>query len=352
MEKLSIELGQNSYDILFSVNGLQELGALLVDLHKTKKCCLISQKAIFKYHGIPAYNSLKKAGYEVNVYLLPAGEEAKSNEECIKLYKFLLANSFDRDSVIVALGGGVVGDLSGFVASTYMRGLAYVQVPTTLLAAVDSSVGGKTAINFCGIKNVIGTFYQPKLVFVDTQTHLTLPTDEFRAGFAEVIKYAILDGEPFLALLEKQLPHIEPMSAQMQEIIKKCCQIKSQIVELDEKETTGARMLLNLGHTMGHAVEVSSGLKHGEAVAIGIVFASRYANYLGLLPKQEMERIINLIKKAQLPWEIPADLSMSLLKELIAKDKKASIKQIKWILPYRIGDVRIHPESLTKIPKF
>jgi 3-dehydroquinate synthase len=350
MHNLNVGLGQNSYKINICQGGLKKLGVQISRLISTNKCCLVTQRQVFKHHGLKAYASLRRQGYRVHLYLLPDGEKAKSLKESAKLYRYLMDNEFDRGSFLIALGGGVVGDLTGFVASTYMRGLPYVQLPTTLLSAVDSSIGGKTGVNFNGVKNIVGSFYQPKLVLIDLDTIRTLSTQEFKAGLAEVIKYAILSGDEFFALLENEIDKIEQEPLLLQQIVATCCEIKKQIVERDEKEKLKERMLLNLGHTMGHAIEISTNWRHGEAVAAGTVFASKYANKLGYLNNQDLAKIISLIKKTTLPWEIPKNLEMNTLKKLIYNDKKRTTEKINWVLPHKIGDVRVHPISLSKMP--
>lgn len=345
MDKLRIGLKQNSYDIIFSNDVFNEIPHQMSFLKNIKMCCIVSQNNIFKHHGLTLYKALNKAGFKVHIHIIPDGEVAKSTNYCNKLYKFLLAKNYDRHSLLVAFGGGVVGDLTGFVAATYMRGIPYIQIPTTLLSSVDSSVGGKTGINFGGVKNIVGSFYQPKLVFINTDFLETLPFDEFKSGLGEVIKYAILDGEEFFAELYDNIHLINPSHDKLPEIIKRCCAIKTKIVEADEKETTGARMLLNLGHTMGHAVEILAGFKHGEAVSIGVAYASKLSNKLGYLSEYDTNRIIKIIKKSGLPWQIPRHLSTEDLFTLIEKDKKQSKGNMNWVLPHGIGDVRIHSIS-------
>lgn len=350
MDKLRIELGQNSYDIIFPSNDINEIKYHLGDLHNTKKCCIVSQNNIFKYHGLKLFKILKMLGYEVHVHIIPDGEKAKSIEQCNKLYTFLLSKNYDRHSLLVAFGGGVVGDLTGFVAATYMRGIPYIQIPTTLLSSVDSSVGGKTGINFGGVKNIVGSFYQPKLVFIDTVFLKTLPEAEFKSGLGEVIKYGILNGSEFFDEIHESINIISPTYEGLTAIIKKCCAIKANIVEEDERELTGNRILLNLGHTMGHGIEVLTGLKHGEAIGIGIAYATRLAENLGYLQKEDAKRIIDLVRKSGLPWEIPTTIDQKLLLELIEKDKKQILGKVNWVLPHGIGDLRVHTLAINEIP--
>jgi len=341
VDKLHIDLGHHSYDILFS-HAINEIPYQLDLLTNHRVCCIVSQNNIFKHHGFKLYNALKKAGFKVHIHIIPDGEKAKSSDYCNRLYKFLLEKNYDRHSFLIAFGGGVVGDLTGYVAATYMRGIPYIQIPTTLLSSVDSSVGGKTGINFGGVKNIVGSFYQPKLVFINTGFLETLPFDEFKSGLGEVIKYAILDSEEFFVSLHNTINLIGYSYDKLPLIIKKCCAIKAKIVEADERETTGSRMLLNLGHTMGHAVEVLGDFKHGEAVSIGIAYEAELSKKLGYLSDDDTSRIIEIIKKSRLPWQVPSHLSNEALSMLIGKDKKQSGGNMNWILPHGIGDVRIH----------
>ena len=349
MDKLHIDLGQNSYDIIFSHDTLNDISGQLGSLTNHKLCCIVSQNNIFKYHGLKLYKTLVRAGFKVHVHIIPDGEVAKSIDYCNRLYKFLLEKNYDRHSLLIAFGGGVVGDLTGFVAATYMRGIPYIQIPTTLLSSVDSSVGGKTGINFGGVKNIVGSFHQPKLVLVNTEFLETLSFDEFKSGLGEVIKYAILDGEEFFDDLYDIIHLINPSNDKLPLIIKKCCAIKAKIVESDEKEVTGSRMLLNLGHTMGHAVEVLGNFKHGEAVSIGIAYEAKLSQKLGYLSDADTKRIIEIIKKSGLSWQIPNHLNNEDLFRLVEKDKKQSGGNMNWVLPHGIGDVRIHSIPLNKV---
>ncbi|KUO50583.1 MAG: hypothetical protein APF76_08010 [Desulfitibacter sp. BRH_c19] len=350
MDRLQIGLGQNSYDIILASSAISEIIPHIENLHDTKKCCIVSQNNIFKYHGLELFKILKSLGYDVNIHIVPDGEKAKSIKYCRNLFDFLLAKNYDRHSLLIALGGGVVGDLTGFVAATYMRGIPYIQIPTTLLSAVDSSVGGKTGINFGGIKNIVGAFYQPKLVFINTEFLKTLPEAEFKAGLGEVIKYGILDGKNFFNELSEKVNIINPTYEGLPALIKSCCEIKARIVEEDEKELTGSRMLLNLGHTMGHSIEVLTGLRHGEAVGVGIVYVAKLSKNLGYLKKDEAKRIIDLIKKSGLPWEIPTCINQQSLLELIEKDKKQIRGKVNWVILHGVGDVRIHSLANSEIP--
>ncbi|MEW6621693.1 MAG: 3-dehydroquinate synthase [Bacillota bacterium] len=350
MKTLEINLDKDSYDIIIDKGVLSRSGSLTSSLHKNMVCCIVTQREIFKHHGPLIYNSFRRENYKTLFYLLPSGEEAKKTDVLEGFYRYLLDKNFDRQSLIVAFGGGVVGDLAGFAASTYMRGIPYVQIPTTLLSAVDSSVGGKTGLNFNGVKNVIGSFYQPRLVLIDVNTLRSLPKDEFTSGLGEIIKYAILSGEEMFNLIQSHIEKIGPDSPSLINIIKECCQIKGQIIAADEKEQSGLRMLLNLGHTLGHAIEMITGWRHGEAIALGLALESKFAHELGYLSERDLVRIINLIKKAGLPVQAPI-IDSRLIKALITKDKKMVNNRINWVLPHSIGDVRIHTLEISKIPR-
>ncbi|KUK84430.1 MAG: 3-dehydroquinate synthase, partial [Desulfofundulus kuznetsovii] len=270
--------------------------------------------------------------------------EAKSLDVAGKLYDLAYLNELDRQSVVIALGGGVVGDLAGFVAATYMRGVAFVQLPTTLLAQVDSSVGGKVAVNHPRGKNIIGAFYQPKLVLSDINLISTLDDRELRTGLAEVIKCAVIADREFFSWL---VDHIGDLLDRRPEALTRAistsCRIKAEVVQEDETES-GRRAILNFGHTVGHTIEALSGYnlyRHGEAVAIGMAAESRLANELGILTKKDEERILGLIKKTGLPWELPGQLPIDQFMVSILKDKKVIDREYTFALPVRIGRAEV-----------
>jgi 3-dehydroquinate synthase len=289
-------------------------------------------------------HSLNAVGFTPFSVIIPDGEKFKNLNSVEIILTRLLQEHLDRKACLIALGGGVIGDITGFAASIYMRGINFVQVPTTLLAQVDSSVGGKTGVNHHLGKNMIGTFYQPKLVCIDTATLSTLPQRELLCGISEVIKYGIIYDERFFAFLEQNrssLLSLEPSA--LAEVIKTSCSIKAQVVEKDEYEG-GLRAILNYGHTVGHAIETETAYErflHGEAVAIGMVAAARLANYLQLLDSQSVMRIQALIATYGLPTEVPDDLDIEHLCDHMAIDKKAEFGKITFILPERIGAVQI-----------
>jgi len=286
---------------------------------------------------------LVKAGFEPVLITVPAGESAKSLKSVQSCYDQLALHKLERKSFIVALGGGVVGDLAGFVAATYLRGIPFVQVPTTLLAQVDSSVGGKTGVNLKAGKNLVGAFYQPRLVLCDLDALKPLPEREFRAGLAEIIKYGIIADAKLFARLERDLPKIlKRDSKALSEIIARCCEIKAEIVSQDETES-GLRAILNFGHTIGHAIENSSGygkFLHGEAISIGQVAAATLSHKIFGLSERDVERIENLFKRAGLPVQIKLNSTQrKKLFNAMKLDKKVSGGEIKFVLAKRIGRV-------------
>jgi len=272
--------------------------------------------------------------------LIPDGEQYKSLEWFEKISAFLLQNNCGRDTCLIALGGGVIGDLTGFVAACYQRGVPFIQIPTTVLSQVDSSVGGKTAVNHPLGKNMIGAFYQPQAVFIDTNSLHTLPAREFAAGMAEVIKYGLIYDTELFAFIEQNVEKLQQLDeASLQHIIYRCCEIKALIVAQDEKEN-GLRALLNLGHTFAHAIEAQMGYGvwlHGEAVATGMVLAAKLAHTRGDLSQTEVDRIVTLLKLYNLPTEIPSEMTAEQFLMHMRKDKKNKKGTIRFILPTQFG---------------
>jgi 3-dehydroquinate synthase len=314
-----------------------------VRLKLGQHCAIITDTNVGKKFAKSTYESLIKAGFEPSLIIVPAGETAKSLKSVQSCYDQLAAHRLERKSFIVALGGGVVGDLAGFVAATYLRGVSFVQVPTTLLAQVDSSVGGKTGVNLKAGKNLVGAFYQPRLVLCDLDTLRILPEREFRAGLAEVVKYGIIYDAKLFAQLERDLPKILKRDTKtLSEIIARCCEIKAEVVAQDETEI-GRRAILNFGHTIGHAIENSSGygkFLHGEAISIGQVAATKLSRKILGLPARDVERIEKLFVQAGLPIQIK--LNSTERKKLFAAmklDKKVTGGEIKFVLAKKIGKV-------------
>ncbi len=343
MRIVHVPLGTRSYEIKIGPGLLRDLGRHCADLKLGSRCAVISDRNVAPRFAKSVQASLKKAGFESVLITVPAGETAKSVKVVEQCYDALAKHRLERKSFIVALGGGVVGDLAGFVAATYLRGIAFVQVPTTLLAQVDSSVGGKVGVNLKSGKNLVGAFHQPRLVLCDIDALRSLPLREFRAGLAEVIKYGIIYDAPLFARLERDLTKLlkrEPKT--LTEVIARCCEIKAEVVGQDETES-GLRAILNFGHTIGHAIENISGYGkylHGEAISIGQVAAAMISVPVLGMPGAEAERIREIFKRAGLP--ITISLNQGQRKRLLAAmqlDKKVSGGEVKFVLAKKIGEV-------------
>ncbi|HEY3306949.1 MAG TPA: 3-dehydroquinate synthase [Desulfuromonadaceae bacterium] len=351
MSSLTVSLGENSYDILIESGSLASLGPNCAALGLCGQVAVITNPTVFALFGQTVEQSLKKVGNQVTVITIQDGEEYKNTATLNYVYDRLIEAGLDRTSFVVALGGGVVGDLAGFAAATYLRGVPFVQVPTTLLAQVDSSVGGKTAIDHPHGKNLIGAFYQPKFVLIDVETLATLPEREFKAGMAEVIKYGVAVDFSFFEFLEHNHDAIHSMNReQLIKVIYRCCEIKAQVVELDEKEA-GLRAVLNYGHTLGHALETLAGYKelvHGEAIAIGMALAVRICIGLGYCSPEDGDRIVALIKSFGLPVT-PPPVERHKLLEALCKDKKVRNGSVTFICNSGIGNYveeKLSPEQL------
>jgi len=344
MNKIRVELGERSYTIAAGSGILKDIGKSLERFDFSKKAAIISNPTVFGLYGRTLAASLTGSGFEIIEIILPDGEEYKNLSSIEKIYEELLKKRFDRRSVMIALGGGVIGDITGFAASTYMRGIDFIQVPTTLLAQVDSSVGGKTGVNHALGKNMIGTFWQPRLVWVDISTLHSLSRRNFLAGIAEIIKYGIIWDSAFFDFLEKKRETILSLNPDdISYIIERSCEIKADVVSRDEREA-GLRAILNFGHTIGHAIETATGYTaflHGEAVAIGMHVESMIAREAGLIGSDEVSRIKHLLKTFGLPTEIPAGINIATLFGAMQLDKKTVAGDVKFILPEQIGKVRI-----------
>ncbi len=348
---IPVTLPQNSYEIAIAPGGLAQLGDWLTGQFSTplklgKKVLLVANPVIFKHYGETAIAALQAADFTVSTCILPAGEQYKTLASVQKIYDAALENRLERSSTLVALGGGVIGDMTGFAAATWLRGIAVVQVPTSLLAMVDAAIGGKTGVNHPQGKNLIGAFHQPCLVLIDPHVLQTLPGREFRAGMAEVIKYGVIwDADLFERMeLAKRLDQRSLIPADLiQEILVRSCQTKAHVVSKDEKES-GLRAILNYGHTIGHAIESLTGYRlvnHGEAVAIGMVAAGQIAVDLGLWPQAEQDRQLRLIQKAKLPIHIPAGIGINQILASLQTDKKVQAGQVRFVLPTQIGTVTV-----------
>ncbi len=369
MSRITVNLPQNSYDIAIGEAGgqssiasgnLSQLGLEMQQLNLGKKVLVISNPEIFNYYGDICVKSLEQAGFEVFTHLIPAGETYKHLGSIQQVYDTALNHHLERSSTFVALGGGVIGDMTGFAAATWLRGVNFVQVPTSLLAMVDASVGGKTGVNHPKGKNLIGAFYQPKLVLINPNVLKTLPVREFRAGMAEVIKYGIIwDKDLFEQLIAAEdLSCLETIAPQLLEtIITRSCQAKAEVVSKDEKEA-GLRAILNYGHTIGHAIESLTNyeqLVHGEAVAIGMVAAGKIAVKMGLWKADEGKLQDDLITKTGLPTAIPPQVTIEDILETVKSDKKVKAGKVRFILPTQIGNViitdQVTPEIISQALK-
>jgi 3-dehydroquinate synthase len=343
MHTVSVQLGSRSYAIKVGGGLLSRLGAACAQLKFGQRCAVITDSNVTRHFAKAALKSLAASGFAPVLISVPAGEKSKCLAVVEKCYDQLAAHRLERTSFIVALGGGVVGDLAGFVAATYLRGIPFVQVPTTLLAQVDSSVGGKTGVNLRAGKNLVGAFYQPQLVLCDLDALKTLPKREYISGLAEVVKYGIIYDPVLFAQLERSLPKLlERDAATLVAVVARCCEIKADVVGQDETEG-GLRAILNFGHTIGHAIENSSGYGkylHGEAIAIGQVAAAKLSHQLLGLPTHEVERIEKIFVQAGLPAKIK--LNFAHRKKLFAAmklDKKVSGGDIRFVLANKIGKV-------------
>lgn len=339
-QDVKVNLADRSYRIKVSWDLLSRAGEELRVLGRVRKAALISNFVVAPLHAAKLVNSLESEGIAVYQAIIPDGEDYKSLEMANDLYRRFIKEGIDRQDAVIALGGGVVGDLAGFVAATYMRGIPLVQIPTTLLAQVDSSVGGKTAVNLPEGKNLVGVFYQPRFVLIDPSTLKTLPPRELRSGLAEIIKTAFLSGTGFLAYLQNHLEEILTLKPTvMVETILRCCRFKAQIVEADERDTTNQRAILNFGHTIGHALEALTGyseLLHGEAVSIGMLGAALIAYEMGLGSKELAELLYSLITRVDLPVQLPK-VGIDQIIDQIARDKKKVGDQINFVLLKDVG---------------
>lgn len=346
---IRVNIPQDPYDVRIAPGGLDYLGPWLAGetplVKPGQKVLVVSNPAVFELYGERAIASLTQAGYDVCHCILPAGEQYKNMESIAKIHDVAYENRLERSSAMVALGGGVVGDMTGFAASTWLRGIAVVQVPTSLLAMVDASMGGKTGVNHPKGKNLIGAFHQPRLVLIDSQVLETLPVREFRAGVSEVIKYGVIWDEPLFETLEaaERLDDFAAVSDELlQTMLNHSCQAKADVVSQDVREA-GIRAILNYGHTVGHAVESLTGyseINHGEAVAIGMVAAAKLAEEMSesawtgdLTQRQQV-----LLEKTQLPTQLPKTINIDDILVALRSDKKVKEGKVRFVLPKTLGE--------------
>ncbi len=347
MGELMVNLGERSYRIVIGHNMLDTIGEQINPNRYSPKTALVTNPTVYRLYGSKVKDSLQKVGFEVTEVIIPDGEEYKDFAWAYYILSRMLSAGLDRKSVVFALGGGVVGDITGFAASVYMRGIAYVQIPTTLLSQVDSSVGGKTGVNHPLGKNMIGTFYQPVLVWIDVDTLKTLPHREFLAGMAEVIKYGVIWDREFFYFLKRNREKILSQEPDvLEQMIKRCCEIKAEVVSRDEREA-GLRAILNYGHTIGHAIETLTGYTrylHGEAVSMGMLLEAELARLEGLLSKEEVEELRELLQGYGMPVAPENRLSPEEMIKAMQIDKKAVAGKMRFVLPEEIGRVKITSE--------
>ena len=342
---LPVALGERSYDIVLHPGLLATVGDRLSALTKSQKIGVVTDRNVASRYLQGVLRSLRKAGYDPTPIILPPGERTKTLDTIAKILNVLARHKFERQSLLLALGGGVIGDVTGFAAAIYQRGIPFVQVPTTLVAQVDSSVGGKTGVDHRLGKNLIGAFYQPRAVLIDPLTLRTLPRREWVAGLAEVIKYGIITDEDFFAFLEQEIPALLTLEEEpVIRAITRSCEIKAQVVAADERESD-RRRILNYGHTIGHALESLAsyrGLIHGEAVGIGLVQEADLARHMGLCGREVVERIRSLVQRAGLSEQVP-QASFTSLWGAMQHDKKVIGGRVIGVWPVRIGEVIIQP---------
>ena len=341
MHQVSVDLADRSYAVLVAEGILAQAGEQILKAGLTGNAAIISDSTVSTFHAPALQAALDKAGIHSTLHVFPAGEASKSLTVAQELCSSLAAAGHDRKSFVIALGGGVVGDLAGFVASIFYRGIPFVQIPTTIVSLVDSSVGGKTGVNIPEGKNLVGCFHQPRLVLVDPLTLATLPDREYHEGFAEAIKHAAIRDAAML----DDLAALDPATRQVPaELIARNIAIKARIVEADEHETLGIRALLNFGHTIGHGIEASrpyGEILHGEAISLGIRAALFLSEQHAGLPREESQKILALLEKFHLPLLLDAAITTDLVMEKLSRDKKFSSGAIRFVLLRRAGDAYV-----------
>jgi 3-dehydroquinate synthase len=335
-----VDLGARSYDVLIGYGLLSRVGSYAAELLHRKKCAIITDSNVGPLYAEPVRQSLWEAGIATTVITVKAGEGSKCMSVVEDVCRQMLRAGLDRKAFLVALGGGVIGDLAGFAASIFLRGIPFIQIPTTVLSQVDSSVGGKTGVNTPEGKNLLGTFSQPALVLADVSTLNSLPPREYAEGFAEIIKHAAI-RDP---LMFEAIQEVAEGKGDLAELIRRNVAIKARIVEEDEHELTGTRALLNFGHTIGHAVEASAGygeLLHGEAIALGMVAAASLSCQLSGLPPVARGKIVNLIKRFNMPTRLPDGMGVETILGHMKHDKKFSEGRIRFVLLHSLGDAYV-----------
>jgi len=335
---IPVPLGARAYDVVIGAGVLAQLGERAAALGLGRRCAVVTDSNVGEIYGDAVMAGLRKGGFEPVLVTVPAGEASKALGVVEKVCEEMIAAGLDRQAWVLALGGGVMGDLAGFVASVYYRGIPFVQAPTSVIAQVDSAVGGKTGVNAGSGKNLIGAFYQPRLVLADVGTLSTLPEREFNEGVAEMIKHAaIADG----SLLDLLTPELLKNPETLTRVIRRNVEIKAKVVCQDEFETKGLRALLNFGHTIGHAIESTAGygrFLHGEALSLGLIAASRLSVAKAGLAAADFERIFGALKRFKLPLRLPAELTTPALMETLRKDKKFAVGEVRFVLCRRLGE--------------
>ncbi|MCK4909174.1 MAG: 3-dehydroquinate synthase [Planctomycetes bacterium] len=341
MKKIQVKLGRRSYPILIKSGLLSPAGKLIRQrLLGVRDICIITDKDVARLYLSQVTRSCRRAGFSVRRIILPVGETQKSLTTAKNIYQKLLKFRFDRSAVLVALGGGVIGDLTGFVAATYLRGVNFIQIPTTLLAQVDAGIGGKVGVNLSQGKNLVGAFYQPRVVLIDPRVLRSLPRRQMKNGWAEIIKYAVIKDGHLFKILERN----KDIWSILEKVIVRAVVIKSRLVAKDERDESGVRMILNYGHTVGHALESLGQFKryqHGEAVALGMTIAANLAVSLKLVGSDFLKRQTALLEKYGLPIRLPAGLRPGQIISKLKYDKKISRKKLHWVLPRGIGRVMV-----------
>lgn len=351
MIKMNVNLGERSYPI-YVTGDFSTIGKSIHDARITGKLVVITDSNVDRHHSEECLAALTASGYEVYKYVIEAGESNKNLETVKSIYKYLLDLKIDRNSTLMALGGGVVGDITGFAAATFLRGINFIQIPTSLLAQADSSVGGKVGVDFEGSKNIIGAFYQPRLVYMNVNTLKTLPKREFQSGLGEIIKHGIIRDAEFFDYIDYSMSRIFEYNEDVLKYLAKTnCSIKASVVEQDEKEND-LRAILNFGHTIGHAIEsvMNFQLLHGECVSLGMVGAFYMAQHMGMLDEKPVLKVRKLLQKAGLPVKLDG-IDVDRVYDRMFHDKKIKNNKLTFILPKRIGEVlqlSISDEALIK----
>ncbi len=352
---LRVDLADRSYDIVFAAIGSETARAALLPFLGSRRFLTVTDSNVQRQYGEAVAGWLAELHSDFSEYQFPAGESSKTPETALDLCRFAALLKLDRQALMVAVGGGVTGDLTGFAAAIYLRGIDFIQIPTTLLAMVDSSVGGKTGVDIPEGKNLVGAFHQPKLVLIDVGFLSTLPEREWRGGLAEVIKYGMIFDAGFLALLEDNIAKIQVRDPEFcRRMIYDCCAFKARVVAADERES-GERALLNYGHTFGHALEKLShfAISHGEGVAVGMNLAAELAVELGRIPAEIARRQREWLEKIGLPTLVPAEFTPEALWEAMKNDKKSSAGRINFVLPAACGRAEVvrdcPPETVKRV---